>query len=154
MTLLEHTYLAYRAGEQVKLKEHGSETIEVSDNGPGILPENYEGLVMKYHTSKIADFGDLESLCSFGFRGEALSSLCALADLSVVTRTSDQARHATQTLKCSCLLRCRTVHSTPLFTLNASLFIPLLSHTLRSTGLFSKSTVLNFRTHVTFRFPF
>ena len=76
----------------MKLKEYGSETIEVSDNGPGISPENYEGLALKYHTSKISDFNDLESLSSFGFRGEAISSLCALANLSVVTRTAEQVR--------------------------------------------------------------
>ena len=40
--------------------------------------------------AQISAFGDLASLSSFGFRGEALSSLCAVADLSVVTRTADQ----------------------------------------------------------------
>lgn len=45
---------------------------------------------MKYHTSKISEFADLQSLSSFGFRGEALSSLCALGDLSVVTRTKNE----------------------------------------------------------------
>lgn len=44
---------------------------------------------MKHHTSKIADFEDLETLSTFGFRGEALSSLCALANLTVVTRHKD-----------------------------------------------------------------
>lgn len=40
----------------------------------------------------MAKFTDLTSLTSFGFRGEALSSLCALCDLSVVTRSRDEAR--------------------------------------------------------------
>jgi len=44
-------------------------------------------LALKYHTSKLKNFADLTSVATFGFRGEALSSLCALAKLSVVTRT-------------------------------------------------------------------
>ena len=41
---------------------------------------------------QLSKFSDLESLASFGFRGEALSSLCSLCQLSVVTRTHQQAR--------------------------------------------------------------
>ena len=41
---------------------------------------------LKHHTSKLRDFGDLVGVKTFGFRGEALSSLCALSNLSVVTR--------------------------------------------------------------------
>ncbi len=46
---------------------------------------------LKHHTSKLREFSDLTSVSSFGFRGEALSSLCALSHLSVVTRTSEAA---------------------------------------------------------------
>ena len=41
---------------------------------------------MKSYTSKIQSFDDLNSLLTFGFRGEALSALCSLADLTVITR--------------------------------------------------------------------
>lgn len=47
-------------------------------------------LALKHHTSKLADFPDLQSLATFGFRGEALSSLCALGDLTVETRTKNE----------------------------------------------------------------
>ena len=56
----------------------------------GVASDNYAGLGLKYHTSKINDFVDLDSLRSFGFRGEALSSLCALSQISILTRTADQ----------------------------------------------------------------
>uniref|UniRef100_A0A3B4BWZ7 Mismatch repair endonuclease PMS2 n=1 Tax=Pygocentrus nattereri TaxID=42514 RepID=A0A3B4BWZ7_PYGNA len=69
----------------IKLKDHGTELVEVSDNGRGVEEENFEGLTLKHHTSKLRDFSDLIHVETFGFRGEALSSLCALSDLSVVT---------------------------------------------------------------------
>lgn len=47
-------------------------------------------IALKHHTSKLADFPDLQSLATFGFRGEALSSLCALGDLTVETRTKNE----------------------------------------------------------------
>lgn len=46
-----------------------------------------QALALKHHTSKLADFCDLQSLTTFGFRGEALSSLSALGNLIVETRT-------------------------------------------------------------------
>jgi DNA mismatch repair protein PMS2 len=49
-----------------------------------------QALALKHHTSKISDFGDLASVATFGFRGEALSSLCALGKLTVETRTKDE----------------------------------------------------------------
>lgn len=43
-------------------------------------------LAAKYHTSKLREFNDLESVATFGFRGEALSSLCALSDMKIITK--------------------------------------------------------------------
>uniref|UniRef100_A0A8C9SHP2 Mismatch repair endonuclease PMS2 n=1 Tax=Scleropages formosus TaxID=113540 RepID=A0A8C9SHP2_SCLFO len=70
---------------KIRLKEYGAELVEVSDNGIGVEESNFEGLTLKHHTSKLQDFSDLIHVETFGFRGEALSSLCALSDLSVVT---------------------------------------------------------------------
>ncbi|KAL5019084.1 hypothetical protein ScPMuIL_004806 [Solemya velum] len=70
----------------IKLKDYGSTLIEVSDNGCGVEQSNFSGLTLKHHTSKLQDFSDLINVETFGFRGEALSSLCALSDLSVVTK--------------------------------------------------------------------
>jgi DNA mismatch repair protein PMS2 len=47
-------------------------------------------LALKHHTSKLSEFHDLQSLTTFGFRGEALSSLCALGDLTIETRTANE----------------------------------------------------------------
>ncbi|KAJ8363841.1 hypothetical protein SKAU_G00126720 [Synaphobranchus kaupii] len=70
---------------EIRLKEYGAEQVEVSDNGKGVDEDNFEGLTLKHHTSKLTNFSDLIHVETFGFRGEALSSLCALSDLSVVT---------------------------------------------------------------------
>ena len=48
-------------------------------------------MALKHHTSKLADFPDLQSLTTFGFRGEALSSLCALGNLTIETKTKNEA---------------------------------------------------------------
>lgn len=72
---------------EVVFKDDGISSIQVSDNGTGISRENYETVVQKHCTSKISCFEDIERVTSFGFRGEALSSLCAISDMSILTRT-------------------------------------------------------------------
>ncbi|KAG7507348.1 mismatch repair endonuclease PMS2 [Solea senegalensis] len=83
--LVENSIDAGATNIDVKLKECGVELVEVSDNGKGVDEANFEGLTLKHHTSKLREFSDLTHVETFGFRGEALSSLCALSDLSVVT---------------------------------------------------------------------
>ncbi|XP_069547459.1 mismatch repair endonuclease PMS2 [Brachyistius frenatus] len=83
--LVENSIDAGATNIDVKLKECGVEQVEVSDNGKGVEEDNFEGLTLKHHTSKLRDFSDLIHVETFGFRGEALSSLCALSDLSVLT---------------------------------------------------------------------
>uniref|UniRef100_A0A8D0GGK5 PMS1 homolog 2, mismatch repair system component n=1 Tax=Sphenodon punctatus TaxID=8508 RepID=A0A8D0GGK5_SPHPU len=83
--LVENCVDAGATNIEVKLKDYGADLIEVSDNGCGVEEENFEGLTLKHYTSKIQDFSDLIHVETFGFRGEALSSLCALSDVSVFT---------------------------------------------------------------------
>lgn len=55
-----------------------------------ILNENMFFIsALKYHTSKISSFEDVSIVTTFGFRGEALSSLCAIADVHVLTATAN-----------------------------------------------------------------
>ena len=51
---------------------------------------------LKHHTSKLSSFENLDDLETFGFRGEAISSLCALGDLQIVTATREDAPRATK----------------------------------------------------------
>ncbi|XP_059054058.1 mismatch repair endonuclease PMS2 [Achroia grisella] len=84
--LVENSLDAGATVIDVRLKNYGIELIEVSDNGTGVTEDNFTALTLKYHTSKLSDYSDLLGVTSFGFRGEALSSLCALADLTITTR--------------------------------------------------------------------
>ncbi|PTB64046.1 DNA mismatch repair protein MutL [Trichoderma citrinoviride] len=69
----------------VRFKNQGLDSIEVQDNGSGISPANYSSVALKHYTSKLSSYSDIESLQTFGFRGEALASLCALSVLTVTT---------------------------------------------------------------------
>ncbi|XP_061401293.1 mismatch repair endonuclease PMS2 [Musca vetustissima] len=84
--LVENSIDAGATSVEVKLIDYGKESIEVSDNGHGVEDHNLEGMTAKYHTSKLREFTDLQSVVTFGFRGEALSSLCALANMTIITR--------------------------------------------------------------------
>ncbi|KAI1775214.1 DNA mismatch repair protein MutL [Hypoxylon cercidicola] len=83
--LVENGLDAGATSIEVRFKNQGLDTIEVQDNGSGISKENYETLALKHYTSKLSTYADLASLQTFGFRGEALSSLCALSKFSVTT---------------------------------------------------------------------
>ncbi|XP_039735717.1 mismatch repair endonuclease PMS2 isoform X2 [Pteropus medius] len=83
--LIENSVDAGATSIDLRLKDFGVDLIEVSDNGCGVEEENFEGLTLKHHTSKIQEFADLTQVETFGFRGEALSSLCALSDVTIST---------------------------------------------------------------------
>lgn len=83
--LVENSVDAGATSIEVRFKNHGLEAIEVSDNGSGIASDDYESVALKHYTSKLRSYDDLSNLDTFGFRGEALSSLCALSDVRVTT---------------------------------------------------------------------
>ncbi|CAL1282724.1 unnamed protein product [Larinioides sclopetarius] len=87
--LVENSIDAGATTIEVKLEDYGSKLVEVIDNGKGVKACDFQSLTLKHHTSKIADFSDVPFVSTFGFRGEALSSLCALSDLQITTRDAD-----------------------------------------------------------------
>ncbi|KAH7371136.1 DNA mismatch repair protein-like protein pms1 [Pyrenochaeta sp. MPI-SDFR-AT-0127] len=88
--LVENSIDAGATSIEVRFKNNGLDAIEVQDNGSGIAPDDYDTIALKHFTSKLATYDDLSSLETFGFRGEALSSLCALSNFHIVTaRASD-----------------------------------------------------------------
>ncbi|CAD0100110.1 unnamed protein product [Aureobasidium mustum] len=97
--LVENSLDAGSTSIEVRFRNHGLDAIEVIDNGTGIAPEDFESVGMSnqgflgHHTSKLRNYDDLENLDTFGFRGEALASLCALSQLYIITaRETDRPR--------------------------------------------------------------
>lgn len=89
--LVENSLDAGATSVEVRFRNNGLDSIEVQDNGSGIAPSNYESIALKHHTSKLSSYDDLSSLQTFGFRGEALSSLCALSKFSITTAQANEA---------------------------------------------------------------
>ncbi|XP_006456424.1 hypothetical protein AGABI2DRAFT_122323 [Agaricus bisporus var. bisporus H97] len=87
--LIENSLDAGATNIDVRFKQYGLTSIEVVDNGSGIAEKDHEVIGLKHHTSKLSTYTDLAELHTFGFRGEALSSLCALCQ-SVQVTTSTQ----------------------------------------------------------------
>ncbi len=87
--LVENSLDAGATSIEIRFKNNGLDSIEVQDNGKGIASEDFETIALKHYTSKLSSYEDLTSLDTFGFRGEALSSLCALSKLHVVTARAD-----------------------------------------------------------------
>ncbi|KAL4992314.1 hypothetical protein BDW68DRAFT_150207 [Aspergillus falconensis] len=94
--LVENSLDAGATSIEVRFRNNGLDLIEVQDNGSGIAPENYENVALKHYTSKLSSYDDLLRLQTFGFRGEALSSLCALSDFRITTAQANQAPRATR----------------------------------------------------------
>ncbi|XP_050920215.1 DNA mismatch repair protein PMS1-like [Lathyrus oleraceus] len=88
--LVENSLDAGATSIKISLKDFGEEWFQVIDSGCGISPNNCKVLALKHHTSKLSEFHDLQSLITFSFRGEASSSLCALGNLTVETKTARQ----------------------------------------------------------------
>lgn len=89
--LVENSLDAGASTVEVRFKNNGLDSIEVQDNGCGISPANYETVALKHYTSKLSSYEDLSTLQTFGFRGEALSSLCALSTFHIITAQADEA---------------------------------------------------------------
>ena len=94
--LVENSIDAGATSVEIRFKNNGLDAIEVSDNGSGIAKEDFESVGLKHHTSKLRSYDDLSELDTFGFRGEALSSLCALSDVHIVTAQEHEAPKATR----------------------------------------------------------
>lgn len=74
----------------VEIKNGGISFIKVTDNGKGIAQDDLEIAFERHATSKIRTADDLDVVTSMGFRGEALASIAAIANVEMVSKTEEQ----------------------------------------------------------------
>ena len=85
--LLENSIDAGATEIKIEILDAGLTEITIQDNGSGIERNDFENLFKRHATSKISKIEDLHSLSTMGFRGEALSSIQAVAQVELITKT-------------------------------------------------------------------
>ena len=88
--MVENSIDAGATNITVEIKNGGISFIRVSDNGKGIAQDDLEIAFERHATSKIRSAEDLDTVTSMGFRGEALASIAAVANVELVSKTADQ----------------------------------------------------------------
>lgn len=85
--LIENSMDAGATAVTVEIKDGGSSLIRITDNGSGIEKNQVPMAFLRHSTSKIRSVEDLLTVSSLGFRGEALSSIAAVARVELITKT-------------------------------------------------------------------
>jgi DNA mismatch repair protein MutL len=88
--LVENSLDAKATQINVEIQSGGIDLIKVSDNGAGIFDSEVELAFHRYATSKIDNLNDLGNISSLGFRGEALPSIAAVAEVEISTKTPSE----------------------------------------------------------------
>lgn len=87
--LCENALDAGASAITVEIRDGGISMIRVTDNGEGIDPSQIRNAFQRHATSKITQVEDLTAIRSFGFRGEALSSICAVSRVELITKVRE-----------------------------------------------------------------
>lgn len=87
--LTENAIDAGATAISVEIKEGGISLIRVTDNGCGIERSQIQKAFLRHATSKITEAEDLNHIHSLGFRGEALSSIAAVSQMELITKTPE-----------------------------------------------------------------
>ena len=87
--LCENSIDAGAGAITVEIRDGGLSLIRVTDNGEGIDPDQIRTAFLRHATSKITKVDDLTCIRSFGFRGEALSSIAAVSRVELITKTRE-----------------------------------------------------------------
>lgn len=85
--LVENSIDAGATAVTAEIKEGGIAYIRIADNGSGIEKSQVPSAFLRHSTSKIRTAEDLTSIASLGFRGEALSSIAAVSQVELITKT-------------------------------------------------------------------
>lgn len=87
--LVENSIDSGATAVTVEVKRGGLSFLRVTDNGAGIKKDEVKLAFLRHATSKLVTVEDLLSISSLGFRGEALASIAAVAQVEMITKTAD-----------------------------------------------------------------
>ena len=87
--LVENSIDAQATKISIFISQAGKQLIKIIDNGLGMSPDDAKLSVAQHATSKIESIEDLETIATFGFRGEALASINAVSNVTITTKTAD-----------------------------------------------------------------
>ncbi|HJX38736.1 MAG TPA: DNA mismatch repair endonuclease MutL [Anaerolineae bacterium] len=103
--LVENSVDAGAAEIRVEVRQGGRRLIRVIDDGQGIPQEEAEIAFQRYATSKLRSIEDLQQISTLGFRGEALRSIAAVSQVTMVTRAESQEVGTLLRLEGGCVVR-------------------------------------------------
>lgn len=89
--LVENSIDAGASQIEIRIEEAGLKTIQITDNGEGIAPDQVALALRRHATSKIKNQADLFRIRTLGFRGEALPSIASVSHMTIETATADHA---------------------------------------------------------------
>lgn len=84
--MVENSIDAGATAVTVEIKNGGVSFMRIADNGCGIMRDDVKKAFLRHATSKIKDKNDLDKIGTLGFRGEALASISAVSDMTLITR--------------------------------------------------------------------
>ena len=87
--LLENSIDARSTAITIEIKDGGLNMMRVTDNGCGINSDEVKTAYLRHSTSKITKVEDLDNIMSLGFRGEALSTIAAVSQTEMITKTKE-----------------------------------------------------------------
>lgn len=133
--LLENAVDAGSTEIQLVIKDAGKELLQVIDNGCGMSPTDARMSFERHATSKIRDINDLFSIRTMGFRGEALASVAAVAQVELKTKKQDSdvgTRIAVEATEVKAQEPCATAQGTNIMVKNLFYNVPARRHFLKS----------------------
>jgi DNA mismatch repair protein MutL len=153
--LLENAVDAGATNVQLILKDAGKELIQVVDDGCGMSPTDARMSFERHATSKIKDISDLFSIRTMGFRGEALASMAAVAQIELKSRREEDAigtRLLIEATEVKLQEACATPVGTSLSVKNLFYNVPARRHFLKSNTTETRHIVDEF-TRVAMAYP-
>ncbi len=139
--LVENSLDAGATSINVSIEESGLKRISVTDNGEGMGPEDLQESPKSHTTSKISNADELAHIRTLGFRGEALSSIAAISNMTINSRVSSNSAGASITVKNGKIDKILPIG----MPVGTTVTVEQLFHTLPARKKFLKSARTEFR---------